>query len=76
VVNPEPFLGGDIFSHGDAAFPTTIYMGIDICSVLGENVEPSPNLRSWIEKLEEIPAVQKNLKLNRQAVADWIATKL
>ena len=76
VINPEPFLGGEIFSHGDAAYPTTIYMGVDICATLDQPIVLSAKLTAWIQTLESIPAVQKNLELNRRAVANWIATKL
>lgn len=76
LISPAPFLCGTLFSHVDAAFPTTIHMGMDICEKLGHTISLSANLSTWLQNLRGIPAVANTLSLNQAAVATWMASKL
>ncbi|MGB0843349.1 MAG: glutathione S-transferase family protein [Alphaproteobacteria bacterium] len=76
IVTPSPFLAGQLFSHADAAFPTTLRMGMSICDALNYDISLTEKLKNWLAELNKVPAVKASLDLNTKAVSDWISSKV
>lgn len=72
IIEPAPFIGGDVPCLADCGYPATLRMGQDIFAALGVEVRFSEKVVCWMHALETHRVIGEEVKKNRQAVAEWM----
>ena len=76
LISPRPYLGGEALSLADCAYATTLFMMEDIVSCMDLEVGFSEKIHHWRDSLHHTDTVRKIIDQNRNAIADWISSKL
>ena len=76
LIDPRPYLGGEVLSLADCAYATTLFMIEDITSCMNLEARFSEKLHHWRDDLHHTDTVREIIDQNRTAIADWIASKL
>ena len=74
LINPSPYLNGEIISLADCAYPTTLWMAADLLESLGQKLELPKTVSVWLDALQENSIIEDEVVKNRLAIANWVSS--
>jgi len=76
MIKPSPFLGGEILSLYDLAYPTTLGMIKEAAEWSSTDFSFPENIQEWQSAMEENVIVQQAVKVCRTELREWMDNRL